>query len=125
LPPLTIVKTGTLNGVSTLAGVMPTQQYGPVWFALLNQGGNLHALRDQQDFLLQYLQQFWGHVEVPPVDFTPTVVALEEPERDNILMQGQDLRVQEAYSRQGDERLSVSNGYPPAGRTKAVGSRRR
>lgn len=125
LPPLTIVKTGTLSGVSTLAGVMPTQQYGPVWFALLNQGANLDALRDQQDFLLQYLQQFWGTVGVPPTDFAPTFVSLGETERDNILMQGQDMRVQEARGGQFDDRVSVSNGYTPEVRTKAVGSRRR
>jgi D-alanyl-D-alanine carboxypeptidase/D-alanyl-D-alanine-endopeptidase (penicillin-binding protein 4) len=57
----TVVKTGTLNEVSALAGVLPTRDRGLVWFTIINLGGgdigNFHL---QQDFLLQQVQQVWG-----------------------------------------------------------------
>lgn len=53
------VKTGTLSQVSALAGVIPTQERGPVWFALINHGGNIEKLRAEQDKLLQHLAQHW------------------------------------------------------------------
>ena len=72
LPAYTIVKTGTLKHVATLAGVILTRTHGPVWFALLNQGGNLWGFRTQQDVLLQYLIARWGAADPPPASFTPT-----------------------------------------------------
>ncbi len=72
LPVYAVVKTGTLRQVATLAGVILTRTHGPVWFALLNQGGNLWGFRTQQDALLQYLIARWGAADPPPVSFTPT-----------------------------------------------------
>jgi D-alanyl-D-alanine carboxypeptidase/D-alanyl-D-alanine-endopeptidase (penicillin-binding protein 4) len=72
LPVYTIVKTGTLRHVATLAGVILTRAHGPVWFALLNQGSNLWGFRTQQDALLQYLIAHWGVAEPPPASFIPT-----------------------------------------------------
>ena len=66
------MKTGTLRQVATLAGVILTRTHGPVWFALLNQGGNLWGFRTQQDVLLQYLIARWGAADPPPASFTPT-----------------------------------------------------
>lgn len=53
------VKTGTLATVSALAGVIPTQERGNVWFAIVNYGNNLDKMRDKQDILLQDLAQHW------------------------------------------------------------------
>jgi D-alanyl-D-alanine carboxypeptidase/D-alanyl-D-alanine-endopeptidase (penicillin-binding protein 4) len=72
LPAYAVVKTGTLRQVATLAGVIFTRAHGPVWFALMNQGGNLWGFRAQQDALLQNLIMQWGAVESPPISFAPT-----------------------------------------------------
>jgi D-alanyl-D-alanine carboxypeptidase/D-alanyl-D-alanine-endopeptidase (penicillin-binding protein 4) len=72
LPAYAVVKTGTLRHVAALAGVILTRTHGPVWFALLNQGGNLWGFRTQQDVLLQYLIAHWGAADPPPVSYTPT-----------------------------------------------------
>jgi len=85
LPSYTVVKTGTLRHVATLAGVMLTRTHGPVWFALLNQGGNLWGFRTQQDALLQNLIEHWGVMYPPPASFTPTI-PLTDTTRNDILM---------------------------------------
>jgi D-alanyl-D-alanine carboxypeptidase/D-alanyl-D-alanine-endopeptidase (penicillin-binding protein 4) len=72
LPDDAVVKTGTLRNVSTLAGVILTRVHGPVWFALLNQGGDLESYRAQQDVLLRALTLHWGAADRPPPDFSPT-----------------------------------------------------
>jgi D-alanyl-D-alanine carboxypeptidase/D-alanyl-D-alanine-endopeptidase (penicillin-binding protein 4) len=72
LPDDSVVKTGTLRNVSTLAGVLLTRVHGPVWFALINQGGDLGGYRTQQDVLLGALMRHWGTVEHPLPDFSPT-----------------------------------------------------
>jgi D-alanyl-D-alanine carboxypeptidase/D-alanyl-D-alanine-endopeptidase (penicillin-binding protein 4) len=53
------VKTGTLNTVSALAGVIPTQEREKVWFAIINYGSNIEGLRKQQDILLNNLANHW------------------------------------------------------------------
>ncbi len=60
MPEQSVVKTGTLNEVSALAGVLPTRDRGLVQFAIINRGTEITALRKQQDILLQTLQQYWG-----------------------------------------------------------------
>ena len=61
LPISSVVKTGTLNEVSALAGVVPTRDRGLIWFTIINYGaGDLGIFHDQQDALLQRLQQKWG-----------------------------------------------------------------
>jgi D-alanyl-D-alanine carboxypeptidase len=72
LPDDSVVKTGTLRNVSTLAGVLLTRTHGPVWFALINQGGDLGGYRARQDVLLHALMRHWGTVEHPLPDFSPT-----------------------------------------------------
>ncbi len=77
IPAYTIVKTGTLRKVATLAGVMFTRTHGPVWFALINQGPNLWEFRSQQDALLQSLLEQWGAMSPPPAAFTPSTPGTE------------------------------------------------
>jgi D-alanyl-D-alanine carboxypeptidase/D-alanyl-D-alanine-endopeptidase (penicillin-binding protein 4) len=82
IPAYTIVKTGTLRQVATLAGVLLTRVHGPVWFALINQGGNLWGFRSQQDALLQYLIARWGAADPPPASFSPTSPVLDAIRKD-------------------------------------------
>ncbi|WP_204104089.1 MULTISPECIES: D-alanyl-D-alanine carboxypeptidase [Spirulina sp. CCY15215] len=60
LPPNTMFKTGTLRAVSALAGILPTQKQGLVWFVVINEGSDVYELRAQQDILLRKLGQAWG-----------------------------------------------------------------
>ncbi len=54
------IKTGTLAQVSALAGVIPTQERGLVWFAIINGGSsNIEGFRNQQDKVLQQLARHW------------------------------------------------------------------
>jgi serine-type D-Ala-D-Ala carboxypeptidase/endopeptidase (penicillin-binding protein 4) len=71
IPTATVVKTGTLNDVSALAGVMPTRDRGLVWFTIINRGYGIDTFRTQQDRLLQSLLQVWGVASAPPVAITP------------------------------------------------------
>jgi D-alanyl-D-alanine carboxypeptidase/D-alanyl-D-alanine-endopeptidase (penicillin-binding protein 4) len=92
IPKAAVVKTGTLNDVSTLAGVVPTRDRGLVWFAILNRGNDLDGLRAQQDSLLQALVRQWGAVASPPVAITPTapvhsVLGLVGDDRRNEIVQ--------------------------------------
>ncbi|MFN9174224.1 MAG: D-alanyl-D-alanine carboxypeptidase [Synechocystis sp.] len=62
------VKTGTLNEVSALAGVIPTQERGTVWFSIINGGPNFDRLRAEQDKMLQRIAQHW---QISPQDLAP------------------------------------------------------
>ncbi|WOD39558.1 D-alanyl-D-alanine carboxypeptidase [Nodosilinea sp. E11] len=66
IPATAAVKTGTLAEVSALAGMVPTAERGPVWFAIINKGWALPDLRVQQDQLLQAIQAHWGIADAPP-----------------------------------------------------------
>lgn len=70
LPVGTTIKTGTLNEVSALGGVLPTRDRGLVWFVIVNQGSQIAKLRQQQDTLLQSLLTEWGQVTPMPLVVT-------------------------------------------------------
>lgn len=72
IPLGTVIKTGTLNQVSALAGVMPTRDRGLVWFAIINRGGDVEGFRTQQDQMLQHLLQQWGVPPTLPVAILPS-----------------------------------------------------
>lgn len=62
MPPGALVKTGTLSDVSALAGMIPTRDRGPIWFAMINRGeGNIETFHGAQDRLLRSLNQKWGN----------------------------------------------------------------
>jgi serine-type D-Ala-D-Ala carboxypeptidase/endopeptidase (penicillin-binding protein 4) len=89
MPIGTTVKTGTLNEVSALGGVLPTQKRGLVWFTIINRGSQIAQLRQQQDKLLQTWQTAWGGQTVPPSAITrrnQIVANLGEPQRNEILV---------------------------------------
>jgi serine-type D-Ala-D-Ala carboxypeptidase/endopeptidase (penicillin-binding protein 4) len=72
IPKNAVVKTGTLNEVSALSGVIPTRDRGLVWFSIINRGTNLDGLRQQQDVLLNRLQAHWGMPKSRSSSITPT-----------------------------------------------------
>ncbi|WP_287247630.1 hypothetical protein [Moorena sp. SIO4E2] len=61
-----------MNYVSTLAGALPTQTYGTVWFAVMNSGGDYTKYRTQQEMLLKELVTKWGVVQSVPSDIKPS-----------------------------------------------------
>jgi serine-type D-Ala-D-Ala carboxypeptidase/endopeptidase (penicillin-binding protein 4) len=70
LPVGATIKTGTLNEVSALGGVLPTRDRGLVWFVIINKGSQIAKLRQQQDLLLQSLVTQWGQVTPTPLVVT-------------------------------------------------------
>lgn len=80
IPPTAAVKTGSLAEVSALAGMVPTAEKGPVWFAIINKGWDIPGLRVQQDQLLQAIQAHWGVAEAP-ADMRTKVVMQTGPFR--------------------------------------------
>lgn len=73
IPTSAVVKTGTLNDVSALAGVLPTRDRGLIWFTIINRGADVEDLRQQQDVFLQQLTTQWGAVVPVPVAIAPKV----------------------------------------------------
>jgi D-alanyl-D-alanine carboxypeptidase/D-alanyl-D-alanine-endopeptidase (penicillin-binding protein 4) len=71
IPRNAVVKTGTLNTVSALAGIVPTQQRGLVTFTIINWGADIAGLRASQDVLLRQLQQAWGAPVKRPQEISP------------------------------------------------------
>lgn len=87
IPSLSVVKSGTLNDVSALAGVLATQQKETVWFAIMNYGpGNLDGFRREQETLLNRFVNQWGRVSSLPARIQPL------PERQNQMSQSEVLR---------------------------------
>jgi D-alanyl-D-alanine carboxypeptidase/D-alanyl-D-alanine-endopeptidase (penicillin-binding protein 4) len=55
-----VAKTGTLSGVSALAGVAYTRQRGPLLFVIYNHGGSAHRFRSVQDETIKKLITLFG-----------------------------------------------------------------
>jgi D-alanyl-D-alanine carboxypeptidase/D-alanyl-D-alanine-endopeptidase (penicillin-binding protein 4) len=72
LPPLAVVKSGSLNDVSTIAGVLPTEQQGDLWFAIMNGGYNFEGFRQSQEQLLNSFVTQWGAVSTLPSKLQPS-----------------------------------------------------
>ncbi len=74
LPPLAIIKSGSLDNVSALAGVLATQKHGTVWFAIQNGGpDNLEGFRTEQEALLKTWVGQWGSTNPLPPGLAPTL----------------------------------------------------
>ena len=73
MPKGAIVKTGTLSDVSALSGIIQTQNYGAVWFAIVNRGeGDIDVFHRSQDRVLQNLVSKWGGIKMPTISFAET-----------------------------------------------------
>lgn len=83
LPQFAVVKSGSLDNVSALAGALPTQKQGTVWFVVMNSTGNQKAVKEggvagktlqnfraQQEALLKSFVNQWGAVQTPPTELT-------------------------------------------------------
>jgi D-alanyl-D-alanine carboxypeptidase/D-alanyl-D-alanine-endopeptidase (penicillin-binding protein 4) len=90
IPKAAVVKTGTLNEVSALAGVLPTRDRGLVWFTIINHGTDIEDLRQQQDIFLQTLIKQWGTVQTAPIAISPilpnTPPAVTASSRNEVLL---------------------------------------
>jgi D-alanyl-D-alanine carboxypeptidase/D-alanyl-D-alanine-endopeptidase (penicillin-binding protein 4) len=65
-----VAKTGTLRGISALAGVAYTRRRGPLLFVIYNRGGSSYAFRSAQDETIKKLITFFGGPA--PVSYSPT-----------------------------------------------------
>ncbi|MDX2255081.1 MAG: D-alanyl-D-alanine carboxypeptidase [Pseudanabaenaceae cyanobacterium bins.39] len=73
MPKGAIVKTGTLSDVSALAGIVQTEKYGAVWFAIVNRGeGDIDLFHQAQDRVLQRLVSRWGLPKMALLNFAET-----------------------------------------------------
>ncbi len=79
LPANAVVKTGSLAVVSALAGAMPTEDKGVVWFSLINYGAGLDGLRSRQDQVISALEEQWGKASSIPPELKTTVVIGQAP----------------------------------------------
>ncbi len=84
-----VVKTGTLNDVIALAGVIPTREQGLVWFTMVNRSPYWEETRAEQDKFLQKLVNQWG-VTTPLRAITPKIngnrLGLGDSQRNHILL---------------------------------------
>ena len=64
-----VAKTGTLSGVSALAGVAYTRTKGPLLFVIYNHGGSPGSFRSAQDETIKKLITFYGGPA--PVRYSP------------------------------------------------------
>ncbi|MBV5262242.1 D-alanyl-D-alanine carboxypeptidase [Synechococcus moorigangaii CMS01] len=86
LPPGIALKTGTLNQVSALAGVIPTQTQGNIWFAIINNGTwDISGYRQQQDQFLRTLSTPWQTLSPIPTADASAPDYFGNPERIQIL----------------------------------------
>jgi serine-type D-Ala-D-Ala carboxypeptidase/endopeptidase (penicillin-binding protein 4) len=76
------IKTGTLNEVSALAGIIPLNGDRKIWFAVINSGWQVEQFRQQQDKLLQQLANHWhSRPNLEKRSLSETQVYLGDPQR--------------------------------------------
>ncbi len=84
LPSGALLKTGTLSDVSALAGTIPSQKYGRVWFAVINRGdGDISVFHRAQENVLRTLTAQWG--EAPPRQFMFGRLGWQEANRAEVI----------------------------------------
>jgi D-alanyl-D-alanine carboxypeptidase/D-alanyl-D-alanine-endopeptidase (penicillin-binding protein 4) len=71
LPTLSVIKSGQLPNVNAIAGALPTQKQGIVWFAIMNSGNDYEGFSNEQDVLLNHLLNEWKLVQSLPTELTP------------------------------------------------------
>jgi serine-type D-Ala-D-Ala carboxypeptidase/endopeptidase (penicillin-binding protein 4) len=71
LPRLSVIKSGQLKNVNAIAGALPTQKQGTVWFAIMNFGNYYDGFSNEQQLLLKNLLNEWGTVQSLPAELTP------------------------------------------------------
>lgn len=82
-----IVKTGTLDSVSALAGVLPTRDQGPIWFVIVNRGeGDINLFHQVQDLVLRKLSDKWGKPSTTRSVYGLSQRAWQDRDRNQILI---------------------------------------
>jgi serine-type D-Ala-D-Ala carboxypeptidase/endopeptidase (penicillin-binding protein 4) len=71
LPRHAVLKSGSLDAVSTIAGGIPTAK-GVIWLAVMNGGGDIEALRSAQEALITELEAYGGPTETIAPQLKPT-----------------------------------------------------
>ena len=71
LPKYAVLKSGSLDGVSTIAGGIPTKN-GVIWLAVMNGGDDTEALRSAQESLIAELEAYGGKPEAIAPELAPT-----------------------------------------------------
>ena len=84
LPQGTAIKTGMLNQVSALAGVIPLSEDQNVWFTTINYGWQIEQFRRQQDVFLQQLVKQWDRQEPQKQQFERDRNFLGDPQRNQL-----------------------------------------
>jgi serine-type D-Ala-D-Ala carboxypeptidase/endopeptidase (penicillin-binding protein 4) len=85
LPKLAVIKSGTLDNVSALAGALPTDQQETVWFVIMNGGANVETFRTQQEVLLKSFLNLWGTVPASPPELTANPARIGKVARSEIV----------------------------------------
>jgi D-alanyl-D-alanine carboxypeptidase/D-alanyl-D-alanine-endopeptidase (penicillin-binding protein 4) len=89
LPKQAVLKSGSLDAVSTIAGGIPTAS-GVIWFAVMNGGDDTEALRSAQESLIAELEAYGGAGDqskaivpeltpTPDRDLSPTLTLIQTP----------------------------------------------
>jgi hypothetical protein len=65
-----VAKTGTLRGVSALAGIAHTRGRGPLLFVIYNRGGSSATFRAVQDETIKKVINLYGGPS--PIRYSPT-----------------------------------------------------
>ncbi len=84
IPEGVAIKTGTLNQVSALAGLIPTEERGYVWFTLINSGSGIERFRAEQDRFLQQIGNHWHIIPSNIIDTSISEVFLGDPTRNQL-----------------------------------------
>lgn len=86
LPNMAVVKSGSLDNTSALAGALPTQNKGIVWFAIMNDKGDLVNFRKQQENVLNGFVNQWGAVTTAPVELTVSPVRKDKTSNSEVVI---------------------------------------
>ncbi len=94
-----VVKSGSFDNTSNLAGALPTEKEKTVWFVIMNSDGKLDNLnseqkaagksfeyfRTQQDALLKSFATKWRTVKTQPSELTPNPERNSKTSRNEIV----------------------------------------
>ncbi|HEY9601297.1 MAG TPA: D-alanyl-D-alanine carboxypeptidase [Allocoleopsis sp.] len=87
LPRLSVIKSGQLPNVNAIAGALPTQKQGTVWFAIMNFGNNYDGFSNEQQLLLKNLLNEWGTAQSLPTELAPLPARKNNMSKNEIIQQ--------------------------------------
>jgi D-alanyl-D-alanine carboxypeptidase/D-alanyl-D-alanine-endopeptidase (penicillin-binding protein 4) len=87
LPRLSVIKSGQLQNVNAIAGALPTQKQGTVWFAIMNFGNYYDGFSNEQQLLLKNLLNDWGTAQSLPTELAPLPARRNNTSKNEIIQQ--------------------------------------